>query len=84
MSYLFCRRPDQWAPLFHMIDLQKIKRSSQVPQNMQFDYIENLRHDFVVHPEMLQPVVQFCIRCIEQRVSNGNGLRDASKIISKL
>lgn len=82
-SILFCD-PDQWAPLFHMEDLQRLQSSLTIPRNIETQYLDGLSHDFVVHPEMLQPVVQFCIRCIEQRVSNGNGLRDASKIISKL
>mmetsp|Transcript_20439 Transcript_20439/g.41935 ORF Transcript_20439/g.41935 Transcript_20439/m.41935 type:complete len:414 (-) Transcript_20439:369-1610(-) len=63
-SILFCGCPDQWAPLFHMEDLKLLQRNSKVPHNINMLYIEELRHDFVVHPEMIEPVVRFCLNSI--------------------
>ena len=44
-----------------MKDLKKLQSRSEIPNNIHTEFIEELRHDFVVHPEMIEPVVQFCV-----------------------
>ena len=65
-SILFCGCPDQWAPLFHMKDLERMQLQSEIPSNITALHIDELRHDFVVHPKMIDPVVQFCIQSMKQ------------------
>ena len=67
-----------------MEDLQRLQSALKIPNNIDPQYLENLSHDFVVHPEMIEPVVEFCIKCIEQRISNANEPIDVAKLISKL
>ena len=61
-SILFCGGPhqDQWAPLHHMQCLEQMK-SKAIIHNIQCAYIEELTHDFIVHPKMIEPVIQFCL-----------------------
>jgi len=60
-SILFCGDPDQWAPKGHMEDLQKMQQSAVIPHNVYTEYIDLLRHDFVVHPEQIEPVINFVV-----------------------
>mmetsp|Transcript_10060 Transcript_10060/g.14943 ORF Transcript_10060/g.14943 Transcript_10060/m.14943 type:complete len:372 (-) Transcript_10060:1232-2347(-) len=64
-SILFCGCPDQWAPLSHMKELKELKSKSQI-SNIDCVYMESLTHDFVVHPEMIEPVVGFCLDQIKR------------------
>lgn len=61
-SILFCGGPhqDQWAPLHHMQNLEQMK-SKDIIHNIECVYIEELTHDFVVHPKMIVPVIEFCL-----------------------
>lgn len=59
-SMLFCGCPDQWAPKFHMEDLQRMQSRSVIPNNIYTEYVDSVRHDFVVHPDQIDPVVHFC------------------------
>ncbi|KAL7498102.1 hypothetical protein ACHAWT_009864 [Skeletonema menzelii] len=59
-SILFCGCPDQWAPLSHMEKINELK-SKAIISNVQCVYMEELTHDFVVHPEMIEPVIGFCL-----------------------
>lgn len=61
---LFCGGPDQWAPHFHIEDLDSLRRQGNIPSNIYTEYCEDLVHDFVVRPTMIQPVIDFCIRSI--------------------
>lgn len=47
-----------------MKDLKQLQQNSKVPHNINMLYLEELRHDFVVHPEMIEPVVMFCLNSI--------------------
>ena len=59
-SILFCGNPDQWAPRAHMEELKELKRKSLI-NNIHFTYIQQLRHDFIVHPNMIEPVIDFVL-----------------------
>ena len=88
-SLLFCGCPDQWAPLFHMKDLKRLQSCSKLPNNIHCVYLEKLRHDYVVHPEMIESVVQFCVDCINRNMKSSEGsvitdLPNISGMISKL
>jgi len=64
---LFCGGPDQWAPHFHLEDLNALRCQGKIPSNIYTAYFDNLIHDFIVHPEMVLPVVDFCIKSIRAR-----------------
>jgi hypothetical protein len=49
-----------------MHDLQRMKSSSEIPNNIHIEYIKEIRHDFVVHPEQIDPVVKFCVERIQK------------------
>ena len=49
-----------------MNDLQRMKSSSEIPNNIHFEYIKEIRHDFVIHPEQIDPVVKFCVERIQK------------------
>lgn len=59
-SILFCGDPDQWAPLSHMEKLKELQSKSLI-NNIHCTYMEELTHDFIVHPKMIEPVVNFCL-----------------------
>ncbi len=61
-SILFCGGPrqDQWAPFSHMQTLNELQKKAII-HNIQCVHIEELTHDFVVHPKMIDPVVGFCL-----------------------
>mmetsp|Transcript_3297 Transcript_3297/g.6407 ORF Transcript_3297/g.6407 Transcript_3297/m.6407 type:complete len:375 (+) Transcript_3297:82-1206(+) len=61
---LFCGGPDQWAPHFHIEDLNRLRLDGKLPTNIQTEYFDSLVHDFIVHPEMLEPVIGFICRHI--------------------
>jgi hypothetical protein len=83
-SILFCGGPDQWAPLFHLKDLECLQGRSDVPKNIHSEYLDELRHDFVVHPEMIEPVAQFCIQSINRISLNSLEENDIILSTSKL
>lgn len=78
-SILFCGGPDQWAPKFHMEELHMMQRQSLIPDNIHTEYIDSVRHDFVVHPEQVGPVISFCV----DRIKYG-GNESGQHIRSKL
>lgn len=59
-AILFGGCPDQWAPLSHMKKIEELK-SKAVISNVECVYMEELTHDFIVHPHMIEPVIQFCL-----------------------
>jgi hypothetical protein len=67
-----------------MQDLQRLQASSVIPANINTKYLDDLRHDFVVHPEMIEPVVQFCIQELKTREQNIKGQNENIMLISKL
>lgn len=69
-SILFCGS-DQWAPEFHREDLERLKQHSEIPNNIQIEYMEELRHDFVVRPEQIDPIAQFCVNTLQRNVAEG-------------
>lgn len=56
--------PDQWAPSKHIRIFQEMQQNGKIPKTISFQLIELLLHDFVVHPEMLPPVIDYCLSCI--------------------
>ena len=61
--------PDQWAPTKHIDMLYESQKSGRIPKSISFTILENLQHDFVVHPEMISPVVNFCVSSILNALS---------------
>ena len=57
-AMLFCGGPDHWAPHFHLEELEALRKEGKLPNNIYTEYKENLVHDFVVHVEMVEPVVE--------------------------
>jgi len=68
-SILFCVN-DQWAPESHLNDLQYMQSQSQIPNNIHMDYMLKIQHDFVVHTEQIDPVVEYCVGRIKTNPSN--------------
>ena len=68
-SILFCVN-DQWAPESHLNDLQYMQSQSQIPNNLHMDYKKHIQHDFVVHSEQIDPVVEYCVTRIKANPSN--------------
>jgi len=60
---LFCGN-DHWSPEFHMKDLFKLQTQGVVPLNIRCTFRQELRHDFVVVPEMVADVKAYCLDCI--------------------
>jgi len=60
LSILFCVN-DQWAPESHLRDLQYMQSQSQIPNNIYMEYMRQIQHDFIVHPEQIDPVVEYCV-----------------------
>ena len=71
-SVLFCGC-DQWSPEHHNKDLKRLQSRSEIPNNIHLDYIAFLRHDYIVHPEMIESVVRFCVDRI-------NSVKGSSKV----
>ena len=71
LSILFCGK-DQWAPESHLRDLQYMQSQSQIP-NIQMDYTTKIQHDFIVHPEQIDPVVEYCVGKI--KTSNPSNIK---------
>mmetsp|Transcript_29362 Transcript_29362/g.43544 ORF Transcript_29362/g.43544 Transcript_29362/m.43544 type:complete len:97 (+) Transcript_29362:1-291(+) len=61
---LYWGGPDQWAPATHLADISKLQRAGRIPKNITVEYMEHLKHDFVVNPKMLPHVSDFCIRSV--------------------
>jgi len=58
-AMLFCGGPDHWAPHFHIEELEDLRKEGKLPKNIYTEYRGDLVHDFVVHKEMVGPVVDF-------------------------
>jgi len=69
LSILFCGK-DQWAPESHLHDLQFMQSKSQIPNNIHMKYKNQVQHDFIVHPEQIDPVVEYCVERIKANPSN--------------
>ena len=61
---LYCGNGDHWAPKFHLEEIQHDINTGVLPKNIILDYVDGLQHDFVVHPEMHSPVVDFVCKAI--------------------
>jgi pimeloyl-ACP methyl ester carboxylesterase len=59
---------DQWAPLFHAHDLHDLQQRNLIPKSIEWLFIPELKHDYVVHPQMVPPVLEFCIKAIRKVV----------------
>jgi pimeloyl-ACP methyl ester carboxylesterase len=66
MELLFAGGPDQWAPHFHTHDLRDLQQRGSIPRSIEWTYLEGLNHDFVVHPAMVPPVIEFCLNAIRK------------------
>lgn len=59
-----------------MEDLRRMQRHSMIPSNIHTEYVEEVRHDFVVHPDQIEPVVDFCVgRLTKCRQDSGANIR---------
>ena len=69
-----------------MNDLQRMQARSELPMNIKTHFMSDLRHDFVVQPRMIDPIVKFCSESIKQQgTKHNNGqLKHVSLISSKL
>lgn len=66
-AMLFCGGPDHWAPHFHLEELEALRKEGKLPNNICTEYMGDLVHDFVVHVEMVEPVVDFIFRQIKSK-----------------
>jgi hypothetical protein len=61
---------DQWAPKFHMEDIQELKSNSILPPStdnrISMTYIPSLKHDYVTDYFMSTQVVDWCIGAIQK------------------
>ena len=64
VEMLFVGGPDHWAPQCHADDLQVLQQQGLIPESIGWTILPKLKHDFVVHPLMLPPVVEFCFTSI--------------------
>ena len=64
---LFCGG-DHWSPPFHMRDLQELQQQGRIPMTVHCTYLENLRHDFVVKPNMVAVVRSYCLEKIRAAI----------------
>jgi hypothetical protein len=65
--------PDQWAPQFHMQDMKNDIFSGDLPSNISFEYNDDLLHDFIVHPEMIEPATDFILKSIKGPTTRTRG-----------
>lgn len=56
---------DQWAPSFHMKELQEMQQKGVIPSNIRFTYMDELRHDYVSYMHMVPTVVDWCFESIQ-------------------
>jgi len=61
---LFCGGPDHWAPHFHMNDLLELQRLGLIPKNIYMEYMDSLKHDFIVRSSMVGSVVDYVVRSV--------------------
>jgi len=80
-AMLFVGGPDLWAPAFHLEELLEYQRRGVIPSNIDMEYNEKLLHDFVVHQEMIPPVIEFVLDTVLKEPSRR---RDGSGLISRL
>lgn len=80
LAFLYCgglnENQDQWCDATsHIRSVEDfIKREAQrngsfsmiVKNNISYQHLETLQHDFVVHPEMVPPVINFCTENIQK------------------
>jgi len=66
---------DHWGPYYHILDLDDLKRARMIPASaVHATHIPGIVHDFVVHPEMLPPVVEFCFNAIQSHHRSRTGM----------
>ena len=66
-----------------MKDLRRMQLSSEIPNNINTQYLDDLSHDFVVHPEMIDPVTNFCVQSIT-RMKKCAETNEGTSLMSKL
>jgi len=64
IEMLYVGGPDHWAPPFHMDDLQQLRDRGSIPKSVNWTYMPELLHGFVVFPEMVPVVADFCFQAI--------------------
>jgi len=82
---LYCGGPDQWAPRDHLEDIRNLKIRGIVPEAITVEYHPNLTHDFVVNPQMVPAVIDFCVTRIResdevQRNARGIGKKNRKSL----
>ena len=70
-------------------ELEALRKEGKLPNNICTEYRGDLVHDFVVHVEMVEPVVDFICRQIKSKPPSpsqqvGTSPSDNQKIRSKL
>ena len=83
---LYAGGPDQWAPESHMQELKNDIATGVLPHNnIKLQYNENLVHDFIVRPGMIQPTADFVLDSINSLGPGTEvGLKKHDILISKL
>lgn len=56
---------DQWAPKFHMVELQELQQQGMIPSTISFTYRHELCHDFVSYQRMVPIVMDWCCDTIQ-------------------
>lgn len=59
---------DKWARKFHIEDIADLKARGEIPNNIHTTYLKQLVHDYVVRPEMVVPVDDWCFDAIQTHV----------------
>jgi hypothetical protein len=67
---LYCGK-DQWAPEFHLKDVQELQQKHVIPQNIWTSYMPNVRHDYVSYDHMGVEVVDWCFESIKAGLKLG-------------
>lgn len=61
---------DKWARNFHIRDIQGMQSRGVIPKNIHTTYLPHLVHDYVVRPEMVVDVDDFCFQSIQTHLLN--------------
>ena len=75
---------DQWAPKFHMTDLQHLQQQGEIPSNISFKYRPDLRHDFVSYQRMVPVVIDWSCDTIQAMLMTGTSPCTISSTFSSL
>ena len=59
---------DKWAREFHISDIKELQARGVIPKNIHTTHLPQLVHDYIVRPEMVTHVDEFCLDAIQEHV----------------